>query len=179
MYYSLALINDFVGSNEPGDKNPPTIRKVRDYIFATFACPLGTHVAFTFWTLYAIDRELVFPKIIDSFYPWWLNHALHSNVFVLILLESFILHHQYLGWRKEATVLTAAIVAYIAWVNIVKLVTGFWVYPVLNELNNLARIGFYLGNIVSPLIFYFLGKFGHERYWHRELALNAQKDNEL
>jgi FAR-17a/AIG1-like protein len=178
-FYSIALINDFVGSNEPDDKNPPLIKRVTDYIFAAFAFPVGAQVAFTFWSLYAIDRELVFPKIIDSFYPWWLNHALHTNVLLFILIESFLLHHQYLGWRKEASVLVGAIIAYIGWVNIVKLVTGFWVYPVLNELNNLARIAFYIGNVAFPLIFYFLGKYSHERHWHRKLVQSVQKDNEL
>lgn len=37
----------------------PLIRKIRDYIFGTFAFPLAFDVGGLFWLLYAIDRELV------------------------------------------------------------------------------------------------------------------------
>jgi len=31
-------------------------------------------VTTTFWTLYIIDRELIFPASLDKIYPVWLNH---------------------------------------------------------------------------------------------------------
>ena len=33
-------------------------------------------VVVTFWGLYAVDRELVFPKHLDKIVPMWLNHVM-------------------------------------------------------------------------------------------------------
>lgn len=68
-YFIIALINDFFGSNEVAPKRTPIIRKVKDYIFAAFAFPVAFNVGITFWSLFAIDRELVFPKALDAFFP--------------------------------------------------------------------------------------------------------------
>lgn len=35
-------------------------------------------VVMTFWILYAVDRELVYPKHLDNIIPSWLNHMLVS-----------------------------------------------------------------------------------------------------
>lgn len=70
IYFTLALINDFVGSNELEPKHQlPAIRRLKDYILATFAFPLALTVGITFWTLMAIDRELILPKAFDAFFP--------------------------------------------------------------------------------------------------------------
>lgn len=62
-FHTLALINDFIGTNEAKTENSPLVRRARDYVFATFAWPLGMTVFVLFWSLFAIDRELVFPEV--------------------------------------------------------------------------------------------------------------------
>ena len=32
----------------------------------------------SFWSIYAVDRELVYPKVIDAIIPRWMNHAMVS-----------------------------------------------------------------------------------------------------
>jgi len=32
----------------------------------------------TFWAIYAVDRELVFPKSLDGIIPVWQNHVMVS-----------------------------------------------------------------------------------------------------
>lgn len=60
VYFSIALLNDFVGSNDVlTTKDRSLIRKIRDYVYGTFAFPLAFDVGGMFWLLYAIDRELV------------------------------------------------------------------------------------------------------------------------
>lgn len=63
------MANDFIGTNDIQPKKTPTIRKVKDYLLAAFAFPLATNVGLTFWSLMAIDRELIFPKAFDDFFP--------------------------------------------------------------------------------------------------------------
>ena len=31
-----------------------------------------------FWTLYNIDRNIVYPELLDYYFPVWLNHAMHT-----------------------------------------------------------------------------------------------------
>jgi len=33
-----------------------------------------------FWMIYAVDRELVYPKILDKIIPSWLNHVMVSSL---------------------------------------------------------------------------------------------------
>jgi hypothetical protein len=33
-------------------------------------------VVLTFWGIYAVDRELVYPKALDKLIPPWLNHIM-------------------------------------------------------------------------------------------------------
>lgn len=69
LYYIISLVNDFVGTNELVPKRPPAIRKFKDWLMSTLAFPVALNVGVTFWTLYAIDRELVFPKVLDPVFP--------------------------------------------------------------------------------------------------------------
>lgn len=68
-YFSICLYNDFFGTNEVAPKRPPTVRKFRDYLLAAFAFPLALNVGVSFWSLMAIDRELILPKSFDEFFP--------------------------------------------------------------------------------------------------------------
>lgn len=51
-YHAIALVNDFIGSNEVMPEKSPMIKKVKDYMFATFCFPLGMNVSVLFWSLY-------------------------------------------------------------------------------------------------------------------------------
>ena len=54
--------------------------QIRDYYFATLAFPIGQFVGIIFWTLWHINRELVFPKAFDSIFPSYINHLMHTVV---------------------------------------------------------------------------------------------------
>jgi hypothetical protein len=66
IYYTIALLNDFIGTNEFNPKNRPTIRKIRDYIFGSFAFPFAMNVGVLFHVLMLIDRNLVMPAEVDE-----------------------------------------------------------------------------------------------------------------
>ena len=52
-------------------------------------------VTIIFWTLYLINRDLIFPKVIEQIVPVWQNHILHTMPLVSVLLECFIREHFY------------------------------------------------------------------------------------
>jgi hypothetical protein len=165
VYHSISLVNDFIGTNESLPENPPKIRKVRDYMFATFTFPISMNVAVVFWSLYAIDRELVFPSVMDPIYPWWLNQILHTNVFTFMVVELFLHHHVYPSRKAELLGISIFSLSYIGWVNVVKLVANAWVYPILNVLDLHHRIGFFILIGVLPMLFYFVGEFINTEVW--------------
>ena len=37
-----------------------------------------------FWALYLYDRDLVYPRLLDSFIPQWLNHGMVSTMLLFV-----------------------------------------------------------------------------------------------
>ncbi|CAG0916934.1 unnamed protein product [Notodromas monacha] len=67
--------------------------RFKDFFFAAFAFPLGLFVSMMFWSIYAVDRELILPSAFRTIYPWWLNHMDHSAPIAFILIEAMTLPH--------------------------------------------------------------------------------------
>jgi len=168
-YYTIALLNDFIGSNEIAPKKLPLIRQVKDYMIAAFAWPIACNVAITFWGIYAIDRELIFPRALDSFFPDWLNHVMHTNILIFIVLEMCVSFRQYPSRRSGCTGLCTFMASYLIWIHIIFYMSGVWVYPVLEVLALPLRICFFVGVFIFSLILYRIGEFFNEIIWVKEL----------
>ncbi|XP_014096193.1 androgen-induced gene 1 protein isoform X2 [Bactrocera oleae] len=175
IYYVISLINDFLGTNEVAPKHTPTIRKVKDYLMSALAFPVALNVGITFWTLYAIDRELVLPRVLDPVFPSWLNHVLHTNVVVFMILELFTSFRAYPKRSTGLAGLSAFIVSYLIWLHVVKYYSGFWVYPVLEVLLLPQRIVFFVAVITITLCLYLFGEFMNNIVWEKELKLAQRK----
>lgn len=65
----VSLLNDFIGTNEIQPRKLPAIRNIKDYMFSSLCFPITFNVGVSFWGIYAVDRELVCPKIIDEIFP--------------------------------------------------------------------------------------------------------------
>jgi hypothetical protein len=59
IYHTIALISEITGK----------FQKIKDYLFAAILFPASLFVGIVFWTFFLIDRELIYPKIIDEFLP--------------------------------------------------------------------------------------------------------------
>jgi len=131
-FFLIALIANFTGRRS-------TWAKTRDIIFASAAFPIGMFVGIVFWTLWAINRDLIFPVALDEYFPSWLNHLMHTTVIPLQLGEMLLTRHVYPS-RKVGVAITAALtLAYLVWVNIIAYYGGFWVYPVMKVLSPMQR----------------------------------------
>lgn len=169
IYFTVSVLNDIVGTNELTPKRMPAIRKFKDYLLASLAFPVAMNVGISFWTLMAIDRELVFPKAFDAFFPSWLNHIMHTNIMVFIVLEMCISFRQYPSRSKGLTGLTVFMGSYLVWLHIVKYYSGIWVYPVLEVLEMPQRILFFVGILAITLGLYFVGELFNKMIWTKEL----------
>ena len=59
IFFIVAVLANFVKS----------LRPTRDLVFASAAFPIGMFVGIIFWTLYHIDRKLIFPVELDQYFP--------------------------------------------------------------------------------------------------------------
>ncbi|XP_013110928.1 androgen-induced gene 1 protein isoform X1 [Stomoxys calcitrans] len=175
LYYTISLVNDFVGTNEVSPKKLPMVRKIKDYLMTTFAFPIALHVGITFWGLYAVDRELVFPKALDAVFPTWLNHIMHTNIVVFIVLEMFISFRAYPSRVKGLTGLATFIGAYLVWLHIIKHYSGVWVYPILEVLQFPQRIMFFGGCLGLAVGLYIFGEVLNNLVWSKELKMAQRK----
>jgi len=174
-YFTISVLNDLFGSNEIAPKKLPLIRKVKDFLLASLAFPIALNVGVTFWTLMAIDRELVFPKFLDAIFPTWLNHIMHTNIVVFIILEMFTSFRSYPTRKNGIFTLAIFMGSYLIWLHVIRFYSGFWVYPILEVLNLPLRILFFIVVLAFTISLYFLGEFLNNCIWSKELKLAARK----
>ncbi|CAF4034973.1 unnamed protein product [Rotaria sp. Silwood2] len=76
IYYCLCVINFFFGSNTFVKEKHSLLQKLRDFLFASIIFPMGLFVCMTFWSLYHLDRKLIYPEELDQLISPILNHVL-------------------------------------------------------------------------------------------------------
>lgn len=151
IYLTVALLHDFTGSAQ--------LKKTRDYIFGTLSFPLGLETTFMYWTMRTIDRELVYPKALDEFFPLWLDVALHTNVTVFVVIELFLTKHKYPDRTLALKGLTTFMIGYLMWLLVIKAQTGRWVYHLFEALEYPQRIAFFGVSGIFTNGLYFIGEF--------------------
>ncbi|XP_054414218.2 androgen-induced gene 1 protein isoform X6 [Pongo abelii] len=130
--------------------------------FLTF---IDLFVVAVFWIIYAYDREMIYPKLLDNFIPGWLNHGMHTTVLPFILIEMRTSHHQYPSRSSGLTAICTFSVGYILWVCWVHHVTGMWVYPFLEHIGPGARIIFFGSTTILMNFLYLLGEVLNSYIW--------------
>ncbi|KPP71096.1 androgen-induced protein 1-like [Scleropages formosus] len=67
------------GESQEQERQLRKLISLRDWMMAVLAFPVGVFVVTMFWSLYLYDRDLVYPRLLDSFIPQWLNHGMDSG----------------------------------------------------------------------------------------------------
>ncbi|KAG5899750.1 hypothetical protein JTB14_006088 [Gonioctena quinquepunctata] len=170
-FFTICLLNDFIGTNENLPKRSPLIRRVRDKLMSSLALPLAFFVGLTFWGLYFVDRELILPKAIAPYFPVWLNHLMHTNIMVFILIELFTSFRKYPTRKQGLALLLTVMFTYLIWIHVIYYHTGFWVYPVLEVLNWPLRIVFFLTTLSLIILLYIVGENLNSTVWKKQMKL--------
>ena len=188
IFFIISLLNNVFGSHskEP-DSSRSTLQKIRDYTFATLAFPIGQFVGIVFWALWAIDRELVLPQKVDTWFPTYINHMMHTIVIPAQLLELCLLYHIY---PKRIVGMASSIIfflVYIIWILVVKYAGGIWVYPILSKLDvdpklastiSIPLMAFLIGCSLIGGLLYVLGELLNHLFWkkiRRTITKKSQK----
>jgi len=72
-------------------------------------------VSVVFWGVYSFDRELMFPAVLDSFFPTWLNHAVHTAPVIFGLFEHLFVPITYPRPLIGAGILAGGTAFYLSW----------------------------------------------------------------
>lgn len=68
---------------------------LRAFLFPTIVFPCGFAVLTIFWICWNIDRELVFPAVIDTVLPPWVNYSLHGFILLPSTFEFLLPKSKY------------------------------------------------------------------------------------
>ncbi|NXH88285.1 ADTRP protein, partial [Edolisoma coerulescens] len=137
----------------------------RDLLFSVLAFPMSTFVSISFWTLYTYNRELVYPKSLDGVIPLWLNHAMHTAVLPIAVLEILALPHRYPAKKKGLILLGLFAFLYISWIMWIYSVTGEWVYPLFAWFSPSGLAAFFAGSLATIVSCYNFGEFLNRMIW--------------
>uniref|UniRef100_A0A8I5R075 Androgen induced 1 n=2 Tax=Papio anubis TaxID=9555 RepID=A0A8I5R075_PAPAN len=171
VFFGICVLTDLSSLLTRGSGNQEQERQLRklislrDWMLAVLAFPVGVFVVAVFWIIYAYDREMIYPKLLDNFIPGWLNHGMHTTVLPFILIEMRTSHHQYPSRSSGLTAICTFSVGYILWVCWVHHVTGMWVYPFLEHIGPGARIIFFGSTTILMNFLYLLGEVLNNYIW--------------
>ncbi|XP_068597816.1 androgen-dependent TFPI-regulating protein [Brachionichthys hirsutus] len=160
-FFGLAAVSDL----QPEENSESTLHRCKDLLFAVFAFPVGMFVALLFWTIFAYDRELIYPANLDTFFPPWINHAMHTFVLPILLGEVLVQPHVYPPAKHALAALGLVGLSYLFWIIWVYLSVGIWVYPLLGHFSTTGLVGFFLFNMSVVTSLYVLGNKLNSHWW--------------
>ncbi|XP_060686770.1 androgen-induced gene 1 protein [Hemiscyllium ocellatum] len=150
---------------------------LRDWLMAVLAFPVGVMVVAMFWALYLYDRELVYPKILDSFIPPWINHGMHTTVLPFILIEMRTTHYHYPNRKSGQAAVSIFSTGYILWICWIHHVTGMWVYPFLDHLSNILKTVVFVASLVVINVLYVVGEMLNSFIWDESRCIEEKVDS--
>ncbi|KAI4539208.1 hypothetical protein MG293_010600 [Ovis ammon polii] len=84
VFFGICVLTDLSSlltrgsGNQEQERQLKKLISLRDWMLAVLAFPVGVFVVAVFWIIYAYDREMIYPKLLDNFIPGWLNHGMAS-----------------------------------------------------------------------------------------------------
>ncbi|KAL1416206.1 hypothetical protein MTO96_006466 [Rhipicephalus appendiculatus] len=146
-------------------RNKQRLKQFYDHLFVALSLPACLFVTALFWSLYFYDRELIFPRSLAIYYPWWLNQLSHTTISLFALLEAKLVYHATPARRDGFRTIFMLVCTYVGWIVYLGMVHDMWVYPVL-EFMSPALLPIFIG-CCSFAIFgvYIIGEKINHRFW--------------
>ncbi|XP_050426335.1 androgen-dependent TFPI-regulating protein-like [Adelges cooleyi] len=135
LYFSGCLLHDIMKIlNGPNWLNFGTkFQNLLSDSFASLILPSGIIVSMTFWIFYGIDRELIYPKVLDNYIPVWQNHGMHTVVLLLVFAEAMTTKHRFMPVKVRATIFLSFIAFYSTFLVVTYVEKGRWLYPLIEK----------------------------------------------
>nr|CAB3220728.1 androgen-induced gene 1 protein-like [Phallusia mammillata] len=159
--FSLFVLDDVLGYL---CRSAPSLQGMKDSVckfksvfYTTVALPASMMVFVMFWSLFLIDRELVYPKSFDQHFPSWANHLWHSTI-LTVLLEAACIKHPYPSKTTSLIITNTGGLLYLVWILWVEKVGGVVIYPFLAQLHGFEFVLFVLTEFAFIQLLFNFGK---------------------
>ncbi|XP_013177351.1 PREDICTED: androgen-dependent TFPI-regulating protein-like isoform X3 [Papilio xuthus] len=158
LFLLLSLVHDVLEWLDKQDcRLAARLRYWRDVVFSGLVVPFTLFVSSMFWCVYAVDRELVFPRAYDDVVPWWFNHCVHTNISVVVLIETLLqARRRPRDFKTEIIAVTVVDVAYAIVYYAIYFFTHRWLYKVFGVMTWWQVCLYQLVIWGSSYLFYFL-----------------------
>eukprot|EP00026_Physarum_polycephalum_P016621 Phypoly_transcript_17569.p1 GENE.Phypoly_transcript_17569~~Phypoly_transcript_17569.p1 ORF type:complete len:251 (+),score=45.46 Phypoly_transcript_17569:59-754(+) len=174
IYFFLSTLDDLVLAYQKlARPSPKEVRRQNRFLhtfFRAFSFPLATIVAILFWGVYAIDREMIYPKAFEVHVPPYMNHIQHTVPLLSVLIDMFLIDHYThppKSLRLDLLMVGGVTVAYMCMLLWVFMTEGHWVYPFIELLPDWAKVLFFLFGMGLAWVFYFGGVYASSRLWQK------------
>ncbi|KAK3928764.1 Androgen-dependent TFPI-regulating protein [Frankliniella fusca] len=135
LLFVLCVLHDVTRVFPPSSPVRRAARALRDLVLVGVSAPIAVTVTAIFWGLFALDRELVMPAALDKVVPLWLNHAMHTFVLVLVVVQLLAEPHHPPPLGQALALALAVCGAYLYTLLNEFATTGRWIYPVFEILD--------------------------------------------
>jgi len=176
-YFCICLLDAIYESDIKSKEREPLLQRFRDFIFSTLAFPVSILVTTSFWAIYGVNRELIWPSFLDQFYPLWVNHMVHTTCMFTQLIEIVTVFHVFPSTKKGMTTTIGFYLTYLTWVLYLAFNKGVWIYPILQKLPTIGRSVFItVFGLVGGILF-LLGKALNGMIWSRHSVEKLSSKN--
>jgi hypothetical protein len=176
VYFTLCFVNALYEFFFKTNSQPGLMRRLANRIYIHAALPCGTLVVVFFWGIFAVDRDLIYPKKIEEIVPHYQNHLIHTLPLISGILDTFVTRHKYTpSWFKGAIPTMLLALAYAVWIFVIAHYGGFWVYPVLKALSTVWRGVFIAAGLLFAAIVYKGGNVLNSLYWQTSTTPSPAK----
>ncbi|KRT86619.1 hypothetical protein AMK59_12, partial [Oryctes borbonicus] len=155
LYLLLAVFIDIVKLTDHGSKESKLFKKleaIKTYFFSSLVFPTGLLVCAFFWSIFNINRELIYPQDFDSVVPVWVNHSMHSAIVALPFIE-ILFQKEVSSFKSAIKGMTIFTILYNTTYFLTYYQSSRWLYKVFYIFNWPERVAFVVGiYLVSALI---------------------------
>uniref|UniRef100_A0A1I7ZHN4 Androgen-induced gene 1 protein-like n=1 Tax=Steinernema glaseri TaxID=37863 RepID=A0A1I7ZHN4_9BILA len=157
------------------------LHRVCDFMYFTSALPVGLATSLLFWGLYAVDPRLVMPEWVEQMVPRWLNHVTHTAPIGFLLIDTLLTCHHAPSKTTGSLVVLLLFAIYLAIIGGVRLIDGYWLYPVFELYTPTVIAGLLAAAGVLFVLLYLIGDLFNSMLWgaapHSEIPTGKTKAN--
>lgn len=173
LLFALCVLHDATRVLSPANAIRRSVRGLRDLVLVGLAAPAALTISAMFWSLYLLDRDLVMPPALDAILPVWLNHAMHTFVVVLVVVQMLAEPHYPPSKRLMFAMNLVFNVAYQSVFFHEHLTTGRWIYPVFAVLGWPGRLALITFTAAMFFVLAMLTRAVVKARWGRAPRINS------
>lgn len=177
LYFLLCLGEDILNLLGGFQKFRGKLSKTKNYLFTVLVAPMSVFVTVAFWSMWLIDRELIFPKPLDQVLPSWINHSIHTTTSLFVLCEMYLCYHAYPKFQQAVLGISAYLAVYVICLVGTYLHSGIWLYPIFKTMTWSLRIVFFIVMYLLAIFIYITEKLFTTYLWGETMRPKAKKSS--